>query len=238
MKTKKILSFVLAIAMMFSLSITSFAAETNTHELIYKNDASYEISIPDTSNIDVSTGKGEIDVSVTNAKLEDFTEIVISVSSSNYANDSWNLVNTKNSKDKITYTIGTTEGANDIASGDRVVTASEVTDATLYVTVSDTSKVGTFTDTITFTSEIVESMISFEFFLDGETIALQAPKGMTWLEWIESPYNEFEVINNNGLLMIVDKGWLWQYDLFHIQVLPEDEIIPGAFYDFTFAPEV
>ena len=198
---KKILSSVLCLAMLASMSTTAFAAvwepqepettTTNTHELIYQNDASYEISIPATSNIDVATGRGAIEVAVTNAKLEDGTMVAITASSTNYNNGTWNLVNSKNDKDTIAYSIGTTSGANDIAT-------SEASDAILYVTVSDTDRVGTFTDTITFTSEIVEAVSFIDFTVQG--IPCQAEKGMTWSEWYESDYftldkNKYSIVD-------------------------------------------
>lgn len=199
MSSKKFLSGIISLSLIFSLGVPAFAADTNTHELIYKNDAAYEIQIPTTSNIDITTGKGEIDVAVTNAKLEDWTVVAITASSSNYADGTWNLVNAKNSKDKIAYTIGTTEGANDIASGDRIVTASDVTDATLYVTVSDTSKVGTFTDMITFTSEITVDLIEFQVREEySETTSLYAANGMTWEDWVDSEYNTIGISIRNG----------------------------------------
>ena len=211
MNAKKFLSGIMVCVLAFGFTVPSFAAERNTHELIYQNDASYEISIPATSNIDIATGRGEIDLSITNTKLEDWTVVAITASSANYADGSWNLVNTKNNKDTISYSIGTTVGANDIASGDRVVTASDVTDATLYVTVENADKVGTFSDIITFTSEITVDLIEFSLCIDehSETRYFFAANGMNWEDWIVSEYNSFDKekyrlgVNNVGDVEII-----------------------------------
>ena len=199
---KKILSSIISLSLVFSLGIPVFAAETNTHELIYQNNASYEISIPASSNIDIATGKGEINVGVTEAKLEKWTGVSITISSSNYSDGSWNLVNTKDGNDKITYSIGTADGANDIASGDEVAFAKDAGTTTLYVNVSDTSKVGTFTDTITFTSEITTKVIEFSIWMEDtrEETFYEAIDGMTWEDWINSEYNTAGLYVNSGFV--------------------------------------
>jgi len=154
---KKILSTVLCLVMILSLGVTAFA-ETNEFVLTYSNEASYEISIPESGNIDVTNGKGTITIGVTETNLADGTVVSVTATSANYTDDSWYLVNTKDSSDKMAYTVGTTDGGSDVASGDEVLSADSATSTTLYVTLSDTSKIGTFTDTITFTSEIEAAM--------------------------------------------------------------------------------
>ena len=181
---KKIISSILCLVMVLSMGTVAFA-ETNDFVLTYSNEASYEISIPESGNVDVASGKGTITIGISEANLADGTAVSVTASSANYANGSWYLVNTKDSSDKIAYTIGTTDGGSDIASGGTIVSADSATSATFYVTISDTSKVGTFTDTITFTSEIVKKMITFSI----DNVSYQAEEGMTWREWINSSYN-------------------------------------------------
>ena len=156
---KKMLSSILCLIMMVSMSISAFA-ESNDFVLTYSNEASYEITIPASGTVNKATGKGIIEIDISDTNLANGTAVSVTATSANYANGSWYLVNTKDSSDKIAYTIGTTNGGSDVTSGDEVLTADVPTSATLYVTVSDTSKVGTFTDTISFTSEIVEAEIS------------------------------------------------------------------------------
>ena len=197
MNFKKILSCVLCLSLMFSMAVQAFAAETNTYELVFRNEASYEIVIPASNDIDISTGKATIDIAVTDANLAEGTMVAITASSSNYANDSWNLVNIKDNADKIAYTIGTTDGGDDIINGSSVLSANSTTDTTLYVTVSDISKVGTFSDTITFTSEIVDDMISFSVESEKHpelNTTLVAKRGMTWQEFVNSSYSPDKMI--------------------------------------------
>lgn len=183
---KKILSSVLCLAMLLSLGVTAFA-ETNDFVLTYANEASYEITIPASGDVDSSTGKGTITITVDNANLAENTAVSVTATSANYADGYWYLVNTRDATDKIAYTIGTTDGGSNIASGSSVLSADSDTSTTLYVTVSDTSKVGTFTDTITFTSEIVETVNLITFTISGTSY--QAIDGMAWDEWIDSQYN-------------------------------------------------
>ena len=188
---KKIISSILCLIMMVSMSISAFA-ESNDFVLTYSNEASYEITIPASGTVNKATGKGIIEIDISDANLANGTAVSVTATSANYANGSWYLVNTKDSSDKIAYTIGTTDGANDVASGSEVLSADSATSAAFYITISDTSRVGTFTDTITFTSEIIDAakLISFTIdFLEGYTF--QAEEGMTWGEFIESDYNVY-----------------------------------------------
>ena len=88
MYMKKIISSILSLAMILSMSTVAFA-ETNEFVLTYSNEASYEIMIPDSCDINVSTGKGAIEVMIVNANLEDNTMVSITATSSNYTDGSW-----------------------------------------------------------------------------------------------------------------------------------------------------
>jgi len=211
---KKILSTVLCLVMILSLGVTAFA-ETNEFVLTYSNEASYEISIPESGNIDVTNGKGTITIGVTETNLADGTVVSVTATSANYTDDSWYLVNTKDSSDKMAYTVGTTDGGSDVASGDEVLSADSATSTTLYVTLSDTSKIGTFTDTITFTSEIEAAMVTVivneidtsyaELYVKGDDNMLyggtyQFPVGTILVCWISdwSDDSDYDGIVING----------------------------------------
>ena len=230
---KKKASIVLAGIMLMSLAVPTFAAETNTHELIYQNDASYEISIPASSNIDIVTGKGTIDIGVLDTNLEKDTLVSVIISSDNYSDGNWNLVNTKDSSDKIVYTIGTSDGLSDVSNGDEVVATAATGNNTLYVNVSDTSKVGTFTDVITFTSEIRIDWLTFT--IDGEVY--HSEKNMTWGEWVDSEWNvdskfaypDFAYHNTLYRLKTSDSGYA-VYDYTAGMLLEDELILEGEYY--------
>lgn len=228
---KKIISSILCLAMMLSMGVTAFA-KTNDLVLTYSNEASYEISIPESGNIDVATGKGTITIRVVDTNLEDGTVVNVTATSANYTDGSWYLVNTKDSADKIAYTIGTTDGNSDIVSGSSVLSADEATSATFYVTINDTSKVGTFTDTITFTSEIIMAFVDFT--ISG--VSYKAEKDMTWREWVNSEYNtggfrlstsgydgENILLGDDNCIVYGNQSWsVWLYG--------DDEIVSGDYY--------
>ncbi len=195
---KKIISGSLCAVMLLGIALPVSAAETNNTVLTYTNEASYEISIPAEASINKETGNGSIIIDITDTNLADNQFIAVSVASSNYADNTWNLLNTEDVTNKLTYKMGTTDGASDIASGNRVVSASEVSSTTLYVELNEEAKVGSYTDTLTFTSEIIK-LISFKE--RGNTF--QAEDGMTFIEWFASPYNTDNLdMSNYGIKIL------------------------------------
>lgn len=228
---KKIISSVLCLVMMLSMGTVAFA-DSSDFVLTYSNEASYEITIPASGTVDKTTGKGTIVVNVGDANLEDGTAVSVTATSANYSNGSWYLVNTKDATDKIAYSIGTTDGGSDVVSGSEVLSADSATSATFYVTVSDTSKVGTFSDTITFTSEIVTAFV--EFTISG--VPYQAEKGMTWADWVNSSYNtngfklstsgydgENILLGNDSCIVYGNETWsIWLYG--------DDKVVAGNYY--------
>ena len=67
-----------------------------------------------------------------------------------------------------------------------VISSTSVVGTTkLYLSLVDDPRVGNFTDTLTFTSVITDSII--EFTIDG--VKYQATDGMTWQDWVGSAYN-------------------------------------------------
>lgn len=224
---KKILSGILCLTMMLSMGVTAFA-DSSDFVLTYSNEASYEITIPAAGTVDKATGKGTIEIDISDANLADGTAVSVTATSSNYADGSWYLVNTKDSTDKIAYTIGTTEGGSDVASGGIVVASDSATSATFYVTVSDTSKVGTFTDTITFTSEIADLV---DFTINGASYL--AVEGMSVGSWVNSTFNADSFVIGDttyGKTLILNGG----YFLYNGDCVLEDLLIEGAM-NFTAA---
>ena len=207
---KKLISNILCIGLLFSLSISAFAAETNNTILTYDNEASYEISIPSESSINKNTGSGTIVLSVTDTNLADGMTVAVAVSSDNFVfgeegednegnsyKGMWYLVNTKDSSDKLKYMIKTDDREDYLSSGDVVFETDVPTDWNLYIQLGENAKVGRYTDTLTFTSEIVEAeLISFTIYgeeVDIDDHTFYAVDGMTWVEWVDSEYNTIGV---------------------------------------------
>lgn len=177
---KKLISNILCIGLLFSLSISAFAAETNNTILTYDNAASYEISIPSESSINKNTGSGTIVLSVTDTNLADGMTVAVAVSSDNFVfgeegeddegnsyKGMWYLVNTKDSSDKLKYMIKTDDREDYLSSGDVVFETDVPTDWNLYIQLGENAKVGRYTDTLTFTSEIKEDLYSIEYSEDS-----------------------------------------------------------------------
>ena len=202
---KKIFSSILCLAMILSTNIVAFA-ETNDFVLTYTNEANYEIRIPESGSVDKASGKGHIIFDIVDANLAQNQVIEVSISSKNYDNG-WFLVNTKDTSDKIPYSINIIENGESVSNGEVVLRSSEEANGMLFINVADITKVGTFSDTITFTSEIIDDTL-FEFMISD--IIFEAEKGMTWEDWIGSNYTR-------GV------NFMWDDDLEIITVGPDED---------------
>jgi len=160
MDMKKIVCSFLCLVMLFSFALSATAAQVNSTLLTYDNQASYEISIPASIDIDSSTKIGILEINVTALNLAPETMVSIYVSSPNY-NDGWQLTSIKDDTDKLEYQIGTFENGSDIVNGGAAVTTSDIGSNKLYLSLVDDPRVGNFTDTLTFTSVITDSIIEF-----------------------------------------------------------------------------
>lgn len=229
---KKILSSVLCLAMMLSMGTVAFA-ETNDFVLTYSNEASYEISIPASGNVDKSTGKGVILIETPVVNVGNNQIVAVSISSANY-NDGWKLVNTKDNSDTISYNIGTTDGASDITNNELFMTAiGSGAYINLYVSFEDLNslnQIGTFTDTITFTSEIKDVI---HFTIDG--MSYSATDGMTWEDWTNSRFNTAGLFCIDGYDMVYksDSETTYEYLCNAAWTNKTAEIISGEEYQIT-----
>jgi len=217
---KKFISFVLGFAIMLSMGTVVFAVETNNTILTYTNEASYEISIPSEASIDKNTGRGTIVMSITNTNLAEGMEIAVSVSSSNFVfgeegedeggnsySGMWYLINTEEPTDKLAYMMRTDDKENYLSSGDVVFGTDGPTDWNLYIQLAENAKVGSYTDTLTFTSEILDLI---EFSINDEFFT--AKRGMTWEEFVDSNYNPTYICPDCGDEFKVFEYDDWEYD--------------------------
>ena len=193
MAMKKTLCMMLSLVILFSFAISVSAAQQNNTLLKYDNPASYEITIPTSIDINGFTKVGLLEIDVSMLNLAPETMVSIYVSSPNYDNG-WQLTNTKDYNDKLEYTIGTFVNGSDIINGSAAVTTSTVNNFTLYLTLAEDPRVGNFTDTLTFTSVITDSVINFT--IDG--VKYQATDDMAWDEWVKSAYNLNDAFQSYG----------------------------------------
>lgn len=209
---KKILSCVLCLAMMLSMGTVTFASEISTDGgsqntvVTYGMSEGFTVTIPTNFTIDESK-KATADVSASNVVIAHGSTLKVAVSGNDYV-DSWELVDEEEATNTLTYTIGTTEGGNDIVNNSVVLSVgageayNDTVEETMYFTVTDTlSKAGTYKDTLTFTVSVEDAVELISFNVGG--ITYQAEKDMTWGEWIESEYNVGDwKINGSGNIEI------------------------------------
>ena len=148
---KKLLSFILAIAMLSALTIFAFAADTNV-TVEYEVAANYTVVIPE--SIDMEGGTSTQTISVTAGSLIYADETLeITVSASENYEDGFRMVNSKKADVFLDYTI--TAGEDEIELGDAVLSANAAEvfagkEATIVITAEQPTSAGTYSDTITF----------------------------------------------------------------------------------------
>lgn len=243
MKTKKILSLVLAAIMMLSMTTTSFAADISTDggsqevKVTYGMNEGFTVTIPTNFTIDESK-KATANVSASNVMIAHGKVLEVSVSGDDYdTTGSWELIDEAEAANKLTYTIGTTEGGADIVNNSVVLSVgageaygSTVTEIMHFTVIDELSKAGTYKDTLTFTVSVEDAgveMISFTV----AGVPLQAEKGMTWREWITA---NPEVATTNAF--VIGDGYIDAFAVGGIEydtgdnVHPDDLIVENTAY--------
>ena len=160
---KKLFAILLAVAMMATMSVTAFAVtiegESDTVVITYGVDDSYVVTIP--ADITLSAGAAStMEISATNVVIGYGEQLTVSISSTNYADSKWYLVDTENPTNKLEYSVKNGETA--VASGEAILTVdagtAETETATLTTALVGTATVsGTYKDTITFTVNVAEA---------------------------------------------------------------------------------
>ena len=248
---KKLFAGILTVALLMSLSVTAFAANTagGSTEVSFNVDPTYTVTIPATVELNKETAQDgtvtyENDYTIiadAGVRLHKNENIVITVAS--------DYVMTTDEGATLDYTI-TKDGAalvNDVVATFTTSTTEQV--STIHIAANDPDYAGEYKDTVTFTISVVApTIINFtmdssevEEWIPGLTANLQAEAGMTWAEWIESDYNEdgYVMIEDwDGNYIICPEGGEWvavrdtQIDGFDGIVLSTDEIIADRTYDF------
>ena len=183
---KKIFAVMLAVALMMSLPVTAFAANTEggSIELSFNVDPTYTITIPATVELqkveDNGTVTYENDYTLTaqaGVRLKKGEYIEVTVATDNEMETPEGAT--------LAYTI-----TKDDAALENNVVATFTTDkaaqtSTIHIAAGDPDYAGDYSDTVTFTISVKKPTISFT--IDGDTY--QAEEGMTWAQWVESAYN-------------------------------------------------
>ena len=241
---KKVLSGVLCLAMMLSMGATAFAAEIRTDGgtqntvVSYGMSEGFTVTIPTNFNIDDSR-KATANVSASNVMIAHGATLKVTISGDDWGG-SWELIDAAEASNQLTYTIGTTEGGNDIVNNSVVLSVgageaynSTVTETMHFTVVDELSKAGEYSDTLTFTVSVVGDAgladEEFSFTLRGETYS--AAKDMTWSQWRYSDYHSFDT---DSELFASPEGGIVLNDYFiyldEEVVYGTDKIIPGANY--------
>ena len=161
---KKTLSMALALTLALSLAVPAFATDITVDGgvgetvVTYGTSQGFTVTIPADFTIDSATQKASADVEAENVLIPYGKTLNVRISGDDYV-DSWELIDTAEASNQLTYNIGTTEGGNDIVNNSVVlsVAAGNTSGATetLYFEVIDTlTKAGTYTDTLTFTVSV------------------------------------------------------------------------------------
>lgn len=165
---KKILSCVLCLTMMLSMGTTAFASNISTDggsqdvTVTYGMTEGFTVTIPTDFTIN-DTAKATAKVSASNVVIAHGSTLKVAVSGDDYV-DSWELVDEAEADNTLTYTIGTTEGGNEITNGSIVLDVesgeaygSTVTETMYFTVVDELAKAGTYTDTLTFTVSVEDA---------------------------------------------------------------------------------
>jgi len=199
MKTKKILSFVLAAVMMLSLATTSFAANITTNggsqnvTVSYGLSQSFTVIIPETIQLD-ETGVYETVVAAEDVFIPYGKLLNVVISSENSDELNWYLVDTSDDEGENDLRYGidvNNEGEFNVLSGDSILsveagTLQGETDLTFQL-IDTPTKAGVYSGTLTFTVFVEDFVELISFTVDGHIY--YAEKGMTWKEWVDSTYN-------------------------------------------------
>lgn len=204
MKTKKIISFALAMIMLLSITITA-SAQRIVHDGDFKHvtvtygvDMEFIVTIP--ANIQINAaGIGSAEITASNVFLPVDRNLEVAVSGDDYV-DKWEIINQSDSENKIQYFIY--NGAEEVNNNDVVLLVSpgeaydstKTTNLTLSIDGVPTTA-DSYIDTLTFTASLSAKLINFYItFPNGQTNEYMAYDGWTWSRWLASDFNSDEFV--------------------------------------------
>lgn len=160
---KKIISLALAVMMIATMSVTAFAATiengTGTVEVTYGVSESYTVTIPADITL-TANQESDMEISASDVVIPYGNELTVSISSTNYTDSKWYLVEAANTANKLEYSVK--NGENAVASGDTILTVAAGTaeNQTVNLTtklVGTATHSGTYKDTLTFSVSVASS---------------------------------------------------------------------------------
>lgn len=151
---RKFLSIILCVSMLFCFTIPVAA---NDAPIEYGVNEKFVLIIPCGFYIG-SSGKAVAVITVEDIILSHGNSLMVSISSKNY-DGSWKLIDIQNDDNKVTYTIGSKEGENDISNNSEILYIDAGTHSeeskTIYFTISDKSiDSGYYNDVLTFIVDV------------------------------------------------------------------------------------
>ena len=226
---KKFLSSVLCLVMLLSTTIPAFAADVTTDGgaqetlVTYGMSEFFTVVIPADFDIDGATKKATADVSATNVMISHDAVLEVTISGNDYV-DGWELIDTAEATNKLTYTIGSTAGGADIVNGSVVlaVAAGEAWDTTTtetmhFTVVDELTKSGAYTDTLTFTVGVSGGATGGEEIV--EAAGLYSLDGTMFAAWEDTGIdNDF-----SNLVDVLQASYPWTSKI----VIPEGITIIG-----------
>ena len=205
---KKLFALILTVCLLATMSVTAFAANTTggETEVSFNVDPTYTVTIPATVELqkveDNGTVTYENDYTLTaeagvRLKKNEYIEVTV-------ASD---FIMTTTEGATLDYTI--TAGGNAVINDGVVAefdTDKNTQSTTIHIAAADPEYAGEYKDTVTFTIAVKGAYITFKCW--GETFTAEA--GMTWGEWVNSPYND----GNNAY------DWVFDTDGEYISAVP------------------
>ena len=205
---KKLFALILTVAVLFSLSVTAFAAvdqdsqdPSGAMNVTYTVAPTFTVTIPAT----VALG-GDATISAEKVVVPKGKQVEVSIAEAN------GFKATTPEGAEITYTVKNGEDA--VAEGETVLAVNPKNGKTGSATLSFVAPeiiqyAGTYTGTVTFTvavKDVPVTTISFTIYnpVGDSTTEYSAEKGMTWGDWLESTYNNagFAVRSDGGITYI------------------------------------
>ena len=189
---KKLFSILLAVALMATMSVTSFAADYDTAgdkgmTVTYSVAPAYIVTIPTNVTIDGNATT----ISAENVVVEKGKYVSVSLA----ADNDFTVATPEGAE--LSYTV--TANGETVAAGGEILVVNPTDGKTGSATVTfaiDESAIqyaGTYTGTVTFTVAVKDVPVTtFSFTIEkpwGDVVDCTAQAGMTWAEWIDSEYN-------------------------------------------------
>lgn len=209
---KKLFALILAVALMATMSVTAFATDVTTNggtgftNVYFSVDPTYTVTIPATVELqkveDNGTVTYENDYTLTaqaGVRLKKGEYIEVTVASD------FKMTTTEGATLDYTITAENAAVANNGVVAEFDTDKAEQT-ATIHIAANDPDYAGEYKDTVTFTIAVKGASITFKCW--GETFTAEA--GMTWGEWVNSPYND----GNNAY------DWVFDTDGEYIYAVP------------------